>query len=129
MKPIPKTNKQWLKEIAEAYLDANGTLVFDPSIKETDLYSIAPDVAIKFRQIKKNKKEMLEKAKEGAFSSYLATKDHIGEAMENPIISFSFCYIASHYAIELIEEDECSEILDYVVDNFDQLLGDIENKI
>jgi len=80
--PIPKTKEAWLDEIAQAFMDACKTIplgkLTGTSIKSKDLFLLAPDVCLKFRGIKCTK-GVLEKASQAALSSYVATKDAVGE--------------------------------------------------
>ena len=114
---IPQTKSEWIEEIAAAYSDAEeaipfGTLV-GQDIQEADLFLLAPEICMKFRGIRRTKAK-LEKASNAALSSYVATKDLGGHILDGPYISFAFCYLASHFALELVGESEVDEIMTYI---------------
>jgi len=56
----------------------------------------------------------LEKVSEAAFSSYVATKDLIGHILDDHHISFAFCYLASHFALDLVDENDVNEIMAHI---------------
>ena len=80
-------------------------MVIGNEISETDLFHMAPLVCLKFRGIKRTKKT-IKKVRDAALSSYVATRDILGEILDNQYLSFSFCYLASHFGLELIDESE-----------------------
>lgn len=65
---MPKTKKEWLTDIAEAYKDAREAITFGKfslgrPLKEDELFHLAPQVCFKFRGIKaseKRKNEVVE---------------------------------------------------------------------
>ena len=123
-RPIAKSEKAWLSEIAEAYLDAREAMAFGlmggSKITENELYHLAPLVCLKFRGVKdteKNKK----RATEAALSSYVANENANSGILKNPIMAFAFCYILSHYGLDLVNENECERILLYVENNLDEM--------
>ena len=86
---------------------------------------MAPLVCLKFRGIKcteKNKK----RATEAALSSYVANEDANNGILKNPIMAFAFCYILSHYGLDLVSENECERILLYVENNLDEIEENIK---
>ena len=123
---LPSTKKKWLEEIASAYLDAYQTLPYGifvgQKMKPEDLFHLGPVLCIKFRGVK-NSKQNLEAATNAALTSYVATKDNMGELFNIPQMSFAFSYIASHFGLDIIGENKCSDILDYVEQNIDLLIG------
>ncbi|MBN2739064.1 MAG: hypothetical protein JXR70_18945 [Spirochaetales bacterium] len=128
--PIPKTPDLWIKEIAEAYNDAYDTLPFGilvgQEILPEDLFHLGPAVCLKFRGIKQSKSN-LNKATEAALSSYVATKEIVGELFDIPQMSFAFSYLASHFGLELIDDLLSTKILDYIENNIDQII-ELTNK-
>lgn len=123
---IPESPEAWLEEIARAYLDALETLPFGKlvgqKIEPKDLFHLGPPVCLKFRGVKRSKKN-LKRATEAALSSYVATKEIVGDLFDIPQMSFAFCYLASHFGLELIEENLSTEILDFVESHLDNLIA------
>lgn len=123
---IPESPEAWLEEIARAYLDALETLPFGKlvgqKIEPKDLFHLGPPVCLKFRGVKSSKKN-LKRATEAALSSYVATKEIVGDLFDIPQMSFAFCYLASHFGLELIEENLSTEILDFVESHLDNLIA------
>jgi hypothetical protein len=123
-KKIPSSGKAWLIEIWKAYNDAEEAIAFGPvagvSITENDLFHMAPSVCIKFRGLKRSEKN-LKMATDAALSSYAATKELKDGITNNPFISFAFCYIASHYGLGLLLENEANDIIQYLEENQSQL--------
>ena len=116
-KKTPASANEWLIEIAEAYKDAQEAIPFGPAagvdITERELFHIAPSVCIKFRGLSRSKKN-IKKATEAALSSYVATEELPDGITKNPYLSFAFCFIASHFGLNLIQENEASEVIQYV---------------
>ena len=129
--PMPKTKKAWLKEIARAFIDARETIPFGKligeSIGDKDLFLLAPDVCLKFRGINKTK-TIRDKASEAALSSYVATKDVVGEILGIPQISFAFCYLASHFGLGIVDESLVTEVMGYIEDNKETIIAMTEGK-
>ena len=122
---LPSTNDQWLTEIAIAYRDAYETLPYGilvgQKLKPEDLFHLGPVLCLKFRGIK-NSKQNLKNATEAALTSYVATKDNMGELFDIPQMSFAFSYIASHFGLDIIGENKCSDILDFIEQNIGALI-------
>ena len=116
-KKVPASAKEWLTEIAEAYKDAEEAIPFGPAagvkLTENELFHIAPSVCIKYRGLKRSKNN-IKKATEAALSSYIATEEMTNGITATPCMSFAFCYIVSHYGLELIDEKEATELLQYI---------------
>jgi hypothetical protein len=115
--PIPNTPEEWLDEITLAYADAKEAIPFSSitgaDMTEDDLYHLAPIVCLKFRGIK-NTKKVLKQATESALSSLVATSSIYEDVLLNPMLSFSFCYLSSHFGLDIIEEDLTHETMDYI---------------
>jgi hypothetical protein len=114
---LPSTLQNWLDEIATGYHEAKKTIPFaklaDHEMGEKDLFQIAPLICLKYRRLPRT--ERFEKrATEAAFSSYVATESNNPEALSDPYISFALAYLASHYGLDLITENQVVEIMDFV---------------
>ena len=122
---MPSNNKEWLEEIANAYCDAYETLPFGKfvgnKIKPSDLFHLGPALCLKFRGIK-NTKENLHKCTEAALTSYVVTKEIVGDLFDIPQMSFAFSYIASHYGLDLMSDNQCTTLLDYMEKNLERLV-------
>jgi len=121
---IPKNKKSWIHDISEAYKDAAETVPFakmlDKELTQKDFFLLAPDICIKRRKIKKTK-ENREKASEAALCSYVATKDNIDGILDDPIITFTLAYLASHFGLDIVSETEISQLMDYIENNIDEI--------
>jgi len=123
-KTLPSEPAVWMKEIAAAYRDAEETIPFGPAvgveITKRDLFHLAPAVCIKFRGLERSKKT-IKKVTEAALSSYVATLDTAPDAMSDPQMAFVFCYIASHFGMGLVTDEEATGILEFVEKHLDEL--------
>lgn len=121
----PNSPQDWLNEIAQAYQDAYETLLVGKltgtKIMQEDLYQLSPAVCLKFRGIEKSE-ENLKKATDAALSSYVATKENVGGLFDIPQMSFAFCYLASHFGLDLIDESTLSKIMELVESRLDDLI-------
>ncbi len=115
--PMPDTPDEWLKEIAKAYADAKEAIPFAPltgqEMTDDDLFHLAPSVCLKFRGIKRSKK-ILKQATDAAVSSYAATQDINKEMLSSPKLAFAFCYLCSHFGLDIINENQFDEIMEYI---------------
>jgi len=127
--PVPKTLQSWLTEIATAYNDALETLPFaalmGQKAGEKDLFQLAPPICLKLRGLPKTKK-LEAKAKEATLSTYVATESYNPEALANPHIAIALAYLASHYGLDLLTENEVAEIMDFVAQKESQLAAKIK---
>ncbi len=128
--PVPTTPEDWLSEIARAYNDAKEAIPFGvlvgEEMSEENLFHLAPSVCIKFRGLPRSN-TTLEKATEAALSSYVASKDTMGDALSDSQLAFAFCYVASHFGLDLISGDEASGVLEFVENQEEQLKHLIES--
>jgi hypothetical protein len=124
---IPSTPEEWLREIARAYLDAADAMIVDPGIKSADLFGLAPHVCVKFRGLKSSKKS-LKLATETALTSYVATTGQDPEALSKHHLAFAFCYLVSHFGLDLLEHEAVGELMDFVVDHEKQLVKMIRDR-
>jgi hypothetical protein len=104
---MPNTPHGWIAEIAEAYYDAYEAIPFGlltgQKITEKELFHMSPHICLKFRGIERTKKNV-NRATEAMLSSYVATEDQTDGIFLNPYITFSFGYLASHFAMGLLSE-------------------------
>jgi hypothetical protein len=123
---IPNSPQDWLYEIVQAYQDAYETLLVGKltgtKIMREDLFQLSPAVCLKFRGIEKSE-ENLKKATDAALSSYVATKENIGDLFDIPQMSFAFCYLASHFGLGLIDGTTLSEIMEFVEFRLNDLIS------
>jgi len=123
---IPKAPEDWLIEISQAYLDACEAIPFGvlvgQKITHKDIFHLGPSICLKFRGIKQTK-ENIEQATKAALTSYVATKETVGELFEIPQMSFAFSYLASHYGLDLADEKMLTELLDYIENNLKKLIS------
>ena len=115
--PIPSTHKKWKKEIKKAYLDAKETIPFTRMtghmMTEKDLFHLAPIVSLKFRGIKQTDK-ILKEVTEFTLANYVANMEINKEPLSDPFIAFAFCYLISHWKLDLIDEKEVEHLMDYL---------------
>lgn len=111
---LPTSPKEWLKEIRLAMEDARDTkpiaAMMGTRLTETELFHLAPFVCLKFRGKNLPKKEQ-DKVVKGALANYIANEERGLEA--SPKMAFALCYVATHFAMDIISEDEAQEILVY----------------
>jgi hypothetical protein len=114
---MPYTPSDWLSELSEAYFDAYESIPFGilvgQKISEKELFHMAPQICLKMRGIERSKANV-DKATEAMLTSYLATQDQIEGIFNNPHIAFGFAYLASHYGIGLLLEEDVSEIMAFL---------------
>jgi len=122
---IPNSPQDWLNEIAQAYQDAYETLLVGKltgtKITQEDLFQLSPAVCLKFRGIEKSE-ENLKKATDAALSSYVATKDNVDNLFDIPQMSFAFCYLASHFGLDIIDESTLSKTMEFVESRLNDLI-------
>jgi hypothetical protein len=129
---MPNSSKEWLLEIAEAYLDAYDAIPFGKfvgqKITEKELFHMTPHICLKFRGIKKSKKNV-NKATDAMLASYVATEDQTEDIFRNPHLAFCFGYLACHFALGLLTENEVAGIMDYMELHQTELKAEIEDRI
>ncbi len=118
---LPASSKEWLQEIARAYLDAKEAQPFgkamDKPIAESDLFHLAPHVFLKFRDLRPSKRKRTEIV-EGALASYVVTMDEgagCGELRDSALLSFAFCYLAAHFVANLLDQATVEHLMDVCV--------------
>ncbi len=111
MRPVPQSAAEWIDEITAAYKDAREALPFAPLVgvaaRARDLFHLAPHVAIKFRGLPESKRPL---AVEAALSSYVASED--SAPVHDPLLAFAFCYLASHFGLDLVSKGIVEEVMD-----------------
>ena len=118
-RPLPRTVSDWFDEIKLALADARGAKPFGWLIGEritnANLFHLAPLVCLKFRGRKLTGREA-ERATRTALANYVANSDPDGvdHGLESkPLLAFALCYVATHLALDLVDEQEAEEILNY----------------
>jgi hypothetical protein len=115
---FPRRPVEWLHEIDDAYKDARETLPFMPLVgvrpSENDLFHLAPQVAVKFRGLPRSR---VDAATQAALSSYVASRELAGSAVDDPYLAFAFCYLASHFGLDLVSEECIEEVVAFLEEN------------
>ncbi|MDG6028149.1 MAG: hypothetical protein E3K40_15900 [Candidatus Brocadia sp.] len=131
-KNMPHSPGTWIDEIAEAYYDAYEVKPFGvfvgQKITGKDLFHITPSLCLKFRGIERTEANV-DRATEAMLSSYAATESQNEGIFADPHLAFSFGYLASHYGVGLLTEDEVREIMVYLEDNHIALKKTVNKKI
>jgi hypothetical protein len=122
---VPTSPRAWLVEIADAFVDAAEAMPFGPlvdlDIEPADLFHLGPAVCLKLRGITATRAR-LKKATEAALTSYIVMQEREPEAMVTPHVAFAFCYLAAHFGLDLMNEQDVGAIMDYVVEHERQLV-------
>lgn len=115
MHPVPRTSTEWLNEIADAYADAYEALPFMPvKADEGLLFHMAPQIALKFRGLPDHQADV---ATEAALCSYVASKEQVGTALDDPHIAFAFCYLAAQFGLGLVSDQAINEVMAFIEEN------------
>jgi len=114
---LPTTPEEWLQEINLAIADASDTKPFGiltgHPITNADLFHLAPLVALKFRG-RKTKGPEAKRVTKTALANYVVNSDPDGidHGLEaKPMLAFALCYVATHLALDLLDEQEAEAIL------------------
>lgn len=83
------------------------------AISERDLLHLAPVVCLKVQGIRATK-ATLTRATDAALASYVAMTSRRPESPPSPEMAFAFCYVAAHFGLGLVTEDDASNVLDYL---------------
>ena len=81
---------------------------------ENKLFHLAPRVAVKFRGLTLSQ---VDAATEAGLSSYVASQEQAGSALDDPRLAFAFCYLASHFGLDLISEECVDEVMSFLEEN------------
>jgi len=115
---FPQHPVEWLHEIADAYRDAYDTLPFMPLVgvmpSANKLFHLAPRVAVKFRGLPLSR---VDAATEAALSSYVASQKQVDSAFDDPYLAFAFCYLASHFGLDLISKERVEKVMGFLEEN------------
>ena len=83
-----------------------------------ELFHLGPVTALKFRGMRRSK---LAEITETALASYVATAgDGLG-SLTDARVAFAFTYLTSHFALNLITEQQVAELMDYIESHPDAL--------
>lgn len=122
---VPTTPSAWLREIAAAYADAHEAIPLGPlagqAFAEGELFHLAPSVCLKFRGIRSSK-SVLKRATDAALASYVVMAGREPELFSSPPVAFAFCYLAAHWGLDLVTEEQATTTLDYVASHGRQLV-------
>ncbi len=124
-RPIPKTEDEWFAEIVDAYHDAAETKPFGifvgKKITPSDYFHVAPAVCFKFRGIPRDK-ERFQAVTETVLSSHVANVEQLPEIMGIPQMRFAFAYLASHFALDLMDEEVTDRLMRYIEENQSRMI-------
>ena len=114
---MPGSPQAWLDEIQAAYQDAAEAMPFGPlvgvTIRQADLFHLAPQVCLRFRGIKGTPSAQ-KKATDAALVSYVATTSRLPGELADPRVAFAFCYLAAHFGLDLLSQEQVQDIMDWV---------------
>ena len=123
MNPLPIDREGWLIEIARALRDASEAIPFGPlagaSFGASELFHLGPVTALKFRGMRRSRRAMRE-ITEAALTSYIATTSE-GSGSLTDSRAFAFTYLTSHFALDLLTEQQVAELMDYIESHPDAL--------
>lgn len=122
----PTTPDQWFDEIRLAIADARESrpfgLLTGHRITDANLFHVSPLVCLKFRGLDFRDEELRMRVTEGALANYVANTDPDGidhGLEQRPLMAFAVCYIAAHYVLDLIDEEQASAVLAWCDENMD----------
>jgi hypothetical protein len=117
MNPLPIGREAWLNEIAGAFRDAADAIPFGPlvgaSFGTAELFHLGPLTALKFGGIRRSKRIERE-ITEAALGSYVVNESKGEGSLTHPRVAFAFTYLASHFALDLLTEQQVAELMDYI---------------
>ena len=123
---LPNTPDQWLDEIRQAIVDARKTKPFGwlTCLWSTDanLFHLAPLMCMKLRNLDYRDEKLRREVTEGALATYVANSDPDGinhGLNSRPLLAFAVCYLAAHYVLDLIDDREAENVLDYCEEHLD----------
>jgi len=122
----PTTPDEWFDEIRLAIADARESkpfgLLTGHQITDANLFHLSPLVCMKFRGLDFRDEELRTRVTEGALANYVANSDPDGidhGLEQRPLMAFAMCYIAAHYVLDLVDEEQATAALDYCDKNMD----------
>ena len=83
-------------------------------------FHLGPVTALKFRGMRRSKRALRE-ITEAALASYVATASEGSGSLTDPRVAFAFTYLTSHFALNLITEQQVAELMDYIESHPDAL--------
>lgn len=92
---------------------------------ESLLFHMAPRVALKFRG---RLEQQAEAATEAALCSYIASKQHVGPALDDAHIAFAFCYLAAQFGLGIVSDQAINEIMMFIEEGGDTLARAITHR-
>jgi hypothetical protein len=117
MNPLPTSREAWLNEIAGALRDAAEAIPFGRLLGTpfgaAQLFHLGPLTAFKFRGIRRTKRIERE-ITEAAIGSYVVNESEGEGSLTDPRVAFAFTYLASHFALDLLSEEQVGELMDYI---------------
>ena len=66
-------------------------------------------------------KKTIERATESALASYVANAEGNPNLKYNSAMAFSFCYLAAHFGLDLVDEVECDRVLCSIEDRVPEI--------
>jgi hypothetical protein len=127
----PTTPDEWLAEIRLAIADARETkpfgLLTGQRITDANLFHLAPLVCMKFRGLDHRDEDLRKKVTEGALANYVANSDPDGidhGLEQRPLMAFAICYIAAHYVLDLIDEEQATAALECCDEEMGRLMSE-----
>ncbi len=125
-RPLPRTPAAWLKEIKLAIADAAEAEPFGRAIGEpiTDakLFHLAPHVCLKFRGRKRTGKDA-DRVIKTALANYVVNSDPKGINLnleQRPLMAFVLCYVSAHLALDLLDEQQAEQILNFCEEKLEE---------
>jgi hypothetical protein len=113
--PLPSTPEAWLQEIRLAIADARKAKPFGilvgRLITDAKLFHLAPLVALKFRG-RRTRGAEADKVIETALANYVVNTEQHG-LTSRPLLAFALCYVATHLALDMLDEQDAEAILEY----------------
>jgi hypothetical protein len=76
--------------------------------------------ALKFRGMRRSKRAVRE-ITEAALASYVATASEGSGSLTDSRVAFAFTYLTSHFALDLLTEQQVAELMDYIESHPDVL--------
>lgn len=127
MRKQPATPDGWVDEVTIAIDDAReaqsfGIVPAGDQVTDSNLFHLAPLTCMKFRGLDTHDEELRKRVTEGALANYVANSspDGVDHGLEiRPLLAFAVCYITAHYVLDLIDEDQATEVLDLCEENLD----------
>jgi hypothetical protein len=125
-RPIPQSVSDWFDEIKLAIADAReaepfGRLIGE-QITDANLFHLAPLVCLKFRGRKLKGREA-KRVTETALANYVVNSDpdRVDHGLESkPLLAFAVCYVTAHLALDVVDERQAEDILNYCEEQLEE---------